>query len=328
MRYRPVVAFLLLFAGVLALPWLSPGVSPPLTMPTATAAETTSGGGLLAGLGDLEAKVLGAKDLLGDANQMLAQGDPRPPAARPRPVSPIEAAQEDPPATPGGTIGRTFFEWDCPDEAEEHDLHQFSIMTDAKFVDPKVERRGDFDAVQLFGPVVTTLDEDQDNQPDAKRLLEWAWTGKPAADGSAGVYRVEVVTFDPDKGITRHQQKVEITATDPPPTPIPPGGTPGGYGLASQVPAWLATVPAAARGDVPKIKEALATIAAAAPKFKSVADMQAALGVSLTSAMANGSDWKTFGGQFNAAMVQLMAAGKITTPAEYGQALLEVKGAL
>lgn len=215
----------------------------------------------------------------------------------------------------------TVFEWDCPDSAKEHSMHVFTIMTDAKFIDPVVE--DGFDLIPLHGPVVVSTD-------GALRELSYSWTAAPNNTG----YGVEVVTYDPEKGIQRHRQKVNIIGTDSPGPGPGPGPQPPetGFGLAAKVPTWVATIPQEGRADLPRIKQSFLATAQAAENgsFQTLQEMEAASVASLVQAIQNKSAFarSQFSQMLNSAITELKASGKISTPQQYAAALREIGGAL
>ena len=301
MKRNAWLAFLLVFIAVLCLPFFG-------ERPSVKAEGPKTQGGLLERFGEIESDFQTSKSILESAVRKIDSGD-----LQSKPVPLIASAMKPAKQVPRNMA--TAFEWECPEEFEEHSQHVFTIVTDAKFIDPIVE--DGFDEISLHGPVIT------ENDPESGlRELSYSWTAPPNDTG----YGVEVITFDPDRGLQRHRQRVTVLAKDPPPPdPNPPGG---GFGLAGQVPAWLATVPAADRGNATTIKAALFSSAANAGNFQTVAEIEAATMTALSKVIVNGSAWQSFGQKLDASLSALKSANKITTPSQYAQAIMEIGGAL
>lgn len=109
--------------------------------------------------------------------------------------------------------------------------------------------------------------------------------------------------------------------------PVPPTTVPE-FGLAPQVPTWLATV--TDKADLPAIKAALqqTVTSSASGKLKTLGEVEAVTGALLGNSIKNTAAWSKFGGSLNQALVQLQSDKKIVTPADYGRALNEVLKAL
>ena len=289
--------------------------APPPT--SAIAGDQPVAGSLLDQVEHVASDIQGAKSGIEEAKTRLSRatlamgGEGAQPSGQ---VAP--AAAPKPPQAARQANMATAFQWECPKEFEEHTQHVITIVTDAKYLLPVV--RDGLDQVPVFGPVVTPMDPDN---PEL-RSMEYAWTAAPNSSG----YGVEVITFDPERGIKLHSQKVMVIPATPP-TPDPPTGG-GGFGLAAQVPGWLATVPASAKSNQVAIRETMLNLAGSASKFESVSQMLASLNASLSITIQDKQAWSKFGASWNSAIESLIAAGKIVTPADYAQALREVGGAL
>lgn len=205
--------------------------------------------------------------------------------------------------TPNGSPEPLFVEVEVPSEIEPYELVIVAVDTNAQHSRVRV-RRSMFDTVDVhpLRPVGT-----------------YGWVGPP------GEYLVEVDVFDATRGIDGRLKKVTV---GDPPKPDPPTDPPlSGFGLAAQVPTWMATVPQAARSDIPAIQAAMRDVADKASQWDSIADMQAALGVMLGQAIKQ-PGWATFGESMSAAMNSLVASGKIDTTAKCADALREIAGAM
>jgi hypothetical protein len=105
---------------------------------------------------------------------------------------------------------------------------------------------------------------------------------------------------------------------------------PEGFGLGTQVKAWLASVPVASRGEATLIKQILMANAnlAAEGKFRTIAEMQIAIGAGLTAGIKDKLGWAGFGMSLMTALDKLQKSKDIETPADYGRAISEVAGAM
>lgn len=113
----------------------------------------------------------------------------------------------------------------------------------------------------------------------------------------------------------------------PPPKPPPPSQ---GFGLASSVPTWLATVPTDKRSNQKVIKGVLDTNArlAADGRFNTLTEIKQSLGAGLAAAVTEVVAWRSFGNSLYTAISKLEASGKIKTPQDFGKALAEIAGAM
>lgn len=139
-----------------------------------------------------------------------------------------------------------------------------------------------------------------------------------------GTYRVILAVSVDGVGVAQAVHTVTIRRATPGPPPT------FGFGLAAQVPAWLATVPAADRGDAAAIGKGLKNIAAIAGSdiLPDIQSVKTALLATLTISIKNKKSWREFGTAFANEIDRLLESGKISTPKQYGQALGEVGGAL
>ena len=98
------------------------------------------------------------------------------------------------------------------------------------------------------------------------------------------------------------------------------------FNLVSQAKGWMDSVPAEAKKDAEQIRKVLADSASAARdgKFKTLAEMETALGVALSQTIQNKIAWSTFGTALQTAIHNFQTSGMITTPADLGRALQEV----
>lgn len=123
--------------------------------------------------------------------------------------------------------------------------------------------------------------------------------------------------------------RAEGSPPKPPDTPKPPDPDPvppEGFGLGTLVPGWLATVPANSRGEAAIIKQVLVANAdlAAGGKYRTIAEMQIAIGAGLTAGIKDKLGWAGFGMALMTSLDKL----KLKTPEEFGRAISEVAGAL
>jgi hypothetical protein len=109
--------------------------------------------------------------------------------------------------------------------------------------------------------------------------------------------------------------------------PAPP--TASEFGLTPKVSTWLDSV--SDKADLVAVKEAInqaATMASSPGKLKTLGEVEAVAGALLSTAIKNKTAWGVFGSNLNKELVQLQTDKKITTPADYGRALLEISKAL
>jgi hypothetical protein len=157
-----------------------------------------------------------------------------------------------------------------------------------------------------------------------------------ASNGTSSVVAVHRVSF----GLTPTPKPDDCPPDVVPPRPTPdpkpdpqPDPAPT-FGLAKSVPEWLAKVPAASRGQSGDIAAVYREIGqkAAESKFAVIIDVEAASSAAILKLVTDGKidaqAWRPFGESLNAAFTGLRAVGRITTAKEYGQAMLEVAGAL
>lgn len=124
-----------------------------------------------------------------------------------------------------------------------------------------------------------------------------------------------------------------VPPTPVPPTPVPPTPAPPSpdFGLTEASRQWLKTVPAdlvASQRIGIAARFRLVGNRAVLGEFQTMKDAEAAIGQALVEAknlaQFDPLAWKVFGESMNAAFKGLQAAGKMTTPKDYGYALLAI----
>ena len=89
-------------------------------------------------------------------------------------------------------------------------------------------------------------------------------------------------------------------------------------------------MPTGSRGDAVLIKQVLEANAklAADGKYRTIVEMQAAIGVGLTAAIKDKLGWAGFGASLMGELQKLQTSKEIETPSDFGKAIAEVAGAM
>lgn len=158
-----------------------------------------------------------------------------------------------------------------------------------------------------------------------------------------GVYRVMLAVSNAD-GLAVAKWTVTVSTDQPvppdvpddpppdddPPPPPPPPGVANRYDLEQACRLWLVQIPNETLSEKPAMRQVFATIGQGAVdgKYATAKDVETGLSKTLKDAGMNKlittAAWNSWGKSASAAIVALQASGKIATPQDYGQALLEV----
>jgi hypothetical protein len=159
-----------------------------------------------------------------------------------------------------------------------------------------------------------------------------------SADGVGIVQTAWTVTIKrrgpPDVPVPPKPNPVPPDTTPPdtaPPDTNPPQTPPNsGFGLASQVPGWLSTVPPEHKANGTRISEGMVAIAniSGPPILPNVSDVKTALLASLTLSIDNKKAWSEFGRSLAKELRRLQDDGTISTAKQFGAAILEVAEAM
>jgi len=155
-----------------------------------------------------------------------------------------------------------------------------------------------------------------------------------------GTYRVFLAVSIDGVGVAQTSWTVKVKECrgppdepDPPKPPEPPDEPDPpttGFGLAAKVPVWLTSVPQEHRSNSAAIKESLSAVGkiAGTDILPTVSGVKTALLASLTLSIKDKSAWAKFGQSLATELEKLQSAGTITTAKQFGEAILEVAGAM
>lgn len=167
--------------------------------------------------------------------------------------------------------------------------------------------------------------------------------GRLALAGIPGAkYKVVLIVTVPNEepAIAKHEVAIGTfpgvpppDTPDPPDDPDPPPPTPGvtnRYDLEQACRLWLVQIPNETLSEKPAMRQVFATIGQGATdgKYATAKDVETGLSKTLKAAGTNKlittAAWNSWGKSASAAIVALQASGKIATPQDYGQALIEI----
>jgi len=155
-----------------------------------------------------------------------------------------------------------------------------------------------------------------------------------------GTYRIVLAVAVDGAGIKMLPWTIKVSADspkpeppdepDPKPDPEPDPDPPAGFGLAAKVPGWIKTVPDQHKSNAESIAKVLESSgrAAIAGTLKEIKEVESVTILGLQVTIKNKQAWNKFGSSLMTELDALQKSGKIKTVADYGEALVEVAGAL